>query len=159
MRFNLLQFLHHLCGESDYRAEIESLREAHILQSSKPLDLLLQQEVEASPVSVIEEDGLPCVATQGNMIERSRTVNSWLTGHGSMLNNKLQLCKPDPLSTDPLSTPLQRTLCMNVPLASAGQPASLPRRFIHKRYYPNRSTQIPIPINSKPITLALTPVK
>ena len=53
--------------------------------------------VEASPVSVIEEDGLPCVATQGNMIERSRTVNSWLTGHGSMLNNKLQLCKPDPI--------------------------------------------------------------
>jgi len=64
----------------------------------EPLDPLLQQEVEASPVSVIEEDGLPCVATQGNMIEGSRTVNSWLTGHGSMLNNKLQLCKPDPLT-------------------------------------------------------------
>ena len=62
----------------------------------EPLDPLLKQEVKASPVSVIEEDGLPCVAAQDDMIERSWIVNSWLTGHGSMLNNKLQLCKPDP---------------------------------------------------------------
>jgi hypothetical protein len=62
----------------------------------EPLDPLLQQKVKASSVSVIEEDGLPCVAAQDDMIERSWIVNSWLTGHGSMLNNKLQLCKPDP---------------------------------------------------------------
>jgi hypothetical protein len=62
----------------------------------EPLDPLLQQELEASRVSVIEEDGLPCVATQSNMIVRSRTVNSRLAGHGSMLNNELQLCKPGP---------------------------------------------------------------
>jgi hypothetical protein len=41
----------------------------------EPFDSLLQQEVEASPVPVIEEDGLPCVAAQGNMIERPLIVN------------------------------------------------------------------------------------
>jgi hypothetical protein len=33
----------------------------------EPLDPLLQQEIEASPVSVIEEDGLTRVAAQGDM--------------------------------------------------------------------------------------------
>ncbi len=65
---------------------------------SEPLDSLLQQEVEASPVSVIEEDALPRVAAQGDMIERPWMVNSWFTGHESILNNKLQHCKPDPIS-------------------------------------------------------------
>ena len=62
----------------------------------EPLDPLLQQEVETSPVPVIEEDDLPCVAAQGDMIQRSWIVNSWLTGHGPMLIKKFQNSKPDP---------------------------------------------------------------
>ena len=53
---------------------------------SEPLNSLLQEEVEADPVSVIEEDGLPCVASQGDMIECSRVIDSWLSGHGPILN-------------------------------------------------------------------------
>jgi hypothetical protein len=62
----------------------------------EPLDPLLEQEIETSPVSVIEEDGLPRVAAQGDMIECPWIVDSGLTGHGPILNNKLQRCKPDP---------------------------------------------------------------
>ena len=51
----------------------------------EPLDPLLQQEVEASPVPVIEEDGLPYVASQGDMIERPWIVNSRLPGQGPMI--------------------------------------------------------------------------
>ena len=62
----------------------------------EPLGPFLQQEIEPSPVPVIEEDGLPCVAAQGNMIQRAWIVDSWLTGHDPMLNNNLRVCKPDP---------------------------------------------------------------
>jgi len=60
----------------------------------EPLGPLLQQEVETSPVPVIEEDGLPRVAAQGDVIERHWILYSWLTSHGLMLNNKLLNCKP-----------------------------------------------------------------
>ena len=63
----------------------------------EPLDPLLEQEVEASSISVIEEDGLPCVAAQGDMVECPWIMDSWLAGHATMLNNKLQYCKPDPI--------------------------------------------------------------
>jgi hypothetical protein len=63
---------------------------------SEPLDPLLEQEVKSSPVPVIEEDGLPCVAAQGDMIERPWIVDSWLTSHGPILNNNLLNCRPGP---------------------------------------------------------------
>lgn len=62
----------------------------------EPLRSFLEQEVEASPVPVIEKDGLPCVAAKDDMIECPWEVDSWFTGHGFMLSNKLKLCKPDP---------------------------------------------------------------
>jgi hypothetical protein len=51
----------------------------------EPFDPLLHQEIEASPVPVVEENGLPRVAAQGDMIERPWIVDSWLTGHEPML--------------------------------------------------------------------------
>jgi hypothetical protein len=65
----------------------------------EPLRPFLQQEVEASSVPVIEEDGLPCVAAEDDMIGCPWAVDSWLTGHGATLNNLLKLCKPDPTLT------------------------------------------------------------
>ncbi len=45
----------------------------------EPLDPLLQQEIEASPVPVIEEAGLPRITTQGDKTERPWKVNSRVT--------------------------------------------------------------------------------
>jgi len=54
---------------------------------SEPLDPLLEQEVEASPISAIEENGLPCVASEGDMIKGAWIMHSRFTSHGAILNN------------------------------------------------------------------------
>jgi len=41
----------------------------------EPFDPFLQKEIEPSPVSTIEEDGLPGVAAGDDVIHRSGTVN------------------------------------------------------------------------------------
>ncbi len=66
---------------------------------SKSFDSFLDQEAEASPIPVIKEDRLTAVTAQGDMIECTRIVDSWLSSHGPMLNDKLQYCKPDPMRT------------------------------------------------------------
>jgi hypothetical protein len=63
---------------------------------AKALDSFLDQKVEARAILIIKENGLAAIAAQDDVIERPGIVNSWLTSHGAILHNKLQLCKPDP---------------------------------------------------------------
>jgi hypothetical protein len=63
---------------------------------AKALDSFLDQKVEAHATLIIKENGLAAIAAQDDVIERPGIVNSWLTSHGAILHNKLQLCKPDP---------------------------------------------------------------
>jgi hypothetical protein len=44
---------------------------------------------------------LAAIAAQDDVIERPGIVNSWLTSHGAILHNKLQLCKPHKASPRP----------------------------------------------------------
>jgi hypothetical protein len=61
---------------------------------TKALDSFLDQKVEARAILIIKENGLAAIAAQDDVIERPGIVNSWLTSHGAILHNKLQLCKP-----------------------------------------------------------------
>jgi len=56
----------------------------------------LEQGVEASTILIIEENGLPAIAGQDDVIECSRIVNSWLPSHAVLLRHKLQHCTLDP---------------------------------------------------------------
>ena len=62
---------------------------------AKALDSFLDQKVEARAILITKENGLAAIAAQDDVIERPWIVNSWLTSHGAILHNKLQLCKPD----------------------------------------------------------------
>jgi hypothetical protein len=68
---------------------------------AKALDSFLDQKVEARAILIIKENGLAAIAAQDDVIERPGIVNSWLTSHGAILHNKLQLCKPHKASPRP----------------------------------------------------------
>jgi hypothetical protein len=63
---------------------------------AKPLDSFLGKKVKPSPILIIIENDLPCVAPQDDVIRRSRIMDSWLPSHTFMLSKILQHCKPDP---------------------------------------------------------------
>ena len=62
----------------------------------EPFDPFLQKETASSPVSIIEEDGLPGVAAEDDVIHRSGIVNSRFPSHGAIPHPLFQFCKPDP---------------------------------------------------------------
>jgi hypothetical protein len=61
---------------------------------AKALDSFLDQKVEARAILIIKKNGLAAIAAQDDVIERPGIVNSWLTSHGAILHNELQLCNP-----------------------------------------------------------------
>jgi hypothetical protein len=63
---------------------------------SESLDPLLDQKEESSAILVIEENALPAVAAQDDVVERPRVVNPWFASHAIMLYHELLNCKPDP---------------------------------------------------------------
>jgi len=46
---------------------------------------------------IIEKNGSAAIAAQDDVIECSRTVDSWLSSHVAMSHHKLQYCKLDPI--------------------------------------------------------------
>ena len=60
----------------------------------EPFDPFLQKEIEASPVSISREDGLPGVAAEDDVIHRPKIVNSRSPSHGA-IHPSFQFCKPD----------------------------------------------------------------
>jgi hypothetical protein len=66
---------------------------------TKSFDPLLDQKGESSTIPIIEENGLPAIATQDGVIECPRIVDPRLPTHAAILYHKLQLCKPDPKTT------------------------------------------------------------
>jgi hypothetical protein len=69
-----------------------------------PLDPFLEQQVEAISVGIIIKDVLPGVSTQYHMVECSRKMNSWFSGHGMILppNSTIASLTPYPMHIDPI---------------------------------------------------------
>jgi hypothetical protein len=63
---------------------------------SEAFNSLLEEEVEAGAIFVIEENRLAIIATEDNMVQCSGIDNSWFPSHEIILSYNSQYCKPDP---------------------------------------------------------------
>lgn len=74
-----------------------------------PAGSLLEQEIEAISVIILEEDRLTAVTPENHVIESAGMMNAWFTGHGEMISpcHILLTWEPDPFVLDPfVLTPL-----------------------------------------------------
>jgi hypothetical protein len=71
---------------------------------AKPPDSFLGKKIKPSPILIIIENVLPCVAPQDDVIQCPGLMDSRLPSHRPMLSEILQHCRPDPYQT-PTMTP------------------------------------------------------
>jgi len=74
---------------------------------SEPFNSLLEKQIKAGTILVIEENRLAIIAAQHNVIQCSGVDNSWFSSHEINLSQKSKYCKPDPSPETPVLTPVQ----------------------------------------------------
>jgi hypothetical protein len=62
----------------------------------KSFSAFLKESIKIFSGLVFEEDILPCVAAQDDMINSARVKDSWFAGHERSIAEKSQIVKPDP---------------------------------------------------------------
>jgi hypothetical protein len=63
---------------------------------SEAFKSLLEEQIKAGAIFVIEENRLAIIATEDNVIQCSGVNNPWFSSHEIKLSQNLRYCKPDP---------------------------------------------------------------
>jgi hypothetical protein len=63
---------------------------------SEAFKSLLEEQIKAGAIFVIEENRLAIIATEDNVIQCSEVNNPWFSSHEIKLSQNLRYCKPDP---------------------------------------------------------------
>ena len=80
---------------------------------SEAFNSLLEEQIKAGTILVIEENRLAIIATEDNVIQCSGVDNSWFSSHEIKLPENSQYCKPDPTFHTQETTALAVEECVN----------------------------------------------